>query len=474
MTVSIRTRLALCCATLCALVLLVVGLLSYAIHTRGQYDGLDRTLVTSVVHAVDESETGRGVSVLLERTAGLEVALRRYDTQGVLREHTPGAEALPPVDPRAILESPAEAPFDQLASRFPSLSVAEQHDGAFGLLAAPDQRWRVYVQPFTETAQVSGYIVALAPLGRVDESIGAFRRMLLGLGLLGLMVALISSRVVAGHMLHPIAAMVQTARTIAESRDLSRRIAIPAYRDELGVLAQTFNAMLVSIEGAYRAQQRFVADASHELRTPLTIIQGNLEIVRRERMMSEEDRSEALAETEREAARLSRLVTDLLALARADAGTILARRPVDLDSVVIDAFHSARQLARGQSLSLDPFEPAQVSGDEDRLRQVLIVLLDNALTYTPAGGQVCLGLHVCGDQAEVLVRDTGIGIAPEDLPHVFERFYRADPARNRNTGGTGLGLAIARWIVEQHNGTISAESGVAQGTTVRVRIPLAT
>jgi two-component system, OmpR family, sensor kinase len=336
-----------------------------------------------------------------------------------------------------------------------------------------DQRWRLYVLPLARSNDVVGYLVGLAPLGRLDQSIQSFRSMLLALGLLGLGVALISSRAVASQALQPIASIVHAAHGIAESRDLSCRISVPLQRDELGVLAETFNTMLTSIESAYRAQQRFVADASHELRTPLTTIQGNLEIIRRERAMAEPDRMEALAETEREAARLSRLVADLLALARADAGATLAQRPVDMDAIVIDTFHTARQLACGQSLSLEPFEPARVLGDEDRLRQVIIVLLDNALKYTPADGQVHLGLQVCGAQAEILVRDTGIGIPESDLPHVFERFYRADPARSRDSGGIGLGLAIARWIVEQHGGSITLDSTLDQGTTARVRLPLA-
>jgi len=230
--------------------------------------------------------------------------------------------------------------------------------------------------------------------------------------------------------------------------------------------------MLASLETAYSTQQRFVADASHELRAPLTAIQGNLELLRRQRTMSDADREEALTELGRESARLSRLVADLLTLARADAGIALRRCPLDLDTLVLDAFREARHLSRGQALKLDPFESARVEGDEDRLKQLLLILLDNALKYTPSDGQVTLGLCRRGTYVEVRVRDTGVGIAPEDLPHVFERFYRADPARNRDLGGTGLGLPIARWIAEQHEGEVRLESQPEQGTTAIVRLPL--
>ena len=188
--------------------------------------------------------------------------------------------------------------------------------------------------------------------------------------------------------------------------------------------------------------------------------------------MSESERAESLTEVTREATRLSRLVADLLALARADAGIVLNRCPLDLDAVILEAYRTARQLAHGQQFVLDPFEPAAVEGHEDRLKQLLLILLDNALKYTPAGGRVTLGLRRHDRDVEIIVRDTGIGIAAQDLPHVFERFYRADPARGRDPGGTGLGLSIAQWIVEQHEGTIALESQPGEGTTVIVRMPM--
>jgi two-component system OmpR family sensor kinase len=169
---------------------------------------------------------------------------------------------------------------------------------------------------------------------------------------------------------------------------------------------------------------------------------------------------------------LTRLVADLLALARADAGVPLKQHTIDLDMVVLDAFRSARQLARGQKLLLDPFEPAQVVGDEDRLKQLVLILLDNALKYTLTNRKITLGLERLESSVKIIVRDTGVGIAPEDLPHVFERFYRADPGRSRDPGGTGLGLPIAQWIAEQHGGKITLESQPAQGTLVTIVLPL--
>jgi two-component system OmpR family sensor kinase len=170
---------------------------------------------------------------------------------------------------------------------------------------------------------------------------------------------------------------------------------------------------------------------------------------------------------------MARLVSELLALARADAGVPLTVRPVDLDNVVLETFQQARQLASGQRLVLDAIEPVSLRGDEDRLRQLLLILLDNALKYTPAGGEVRLRMTRTPGHAEMTVRDSGAGIPADALPHVFERFYRADSARSPDPGGSGLGLAIAQVIARQHGGDIAIRSQPGQGTEVTVRLPQA-
>jgi signal transduction histidine kinase len=470
---SIRLRLALWYGGLFALVLLLVTLLSYAFHVRGHYDDRDRALITSAGHMVLEAGTMPDGPHLMEGPGGLEVGFRLYSPDGTLRERTAAVESLPPLDPRAVLATPSTPPYDALAQLSPPMVDSDgPADGAFGVLVTPEQRWRLYVLPIEQGSAIVGYLEALTPLGRLDASIAAYRALLLGLGVAGLATALLGGWAIAGGALRPIAHMTETAGTITRSRDLSHRILTPQHHDELGRLAATFNAMLASIETAYGAQQRFVSDASHELRAPLTAIQGNLELLRRHPEMPVVDRDEALAEVEREANRLTRLVADLLALARADAGITLQRRPVDLDTVVLDTFRTARQLATGQQLALHPFEPVQVAGDEDRLKQLVLILIDNALKYTPAGGRVTVGLRRHGATAEILVRDTGVGIAQDDLGHVFERFYRADPARGRDPGGTGLGLAIARWIARQHGGDVTLESAPGQGTAAIIRLPV--
>ena len=468
---SIRLRLALWYGSLFALVLLLVTLLSYAFHVRAHYDDRDRALITSAGHMVVEASAMPNGPHLLEGRGGLEVGFRLYGADGALREQTAGMEVLPPLDPRDVLANPSDPPYDVVARLSPPLmGTDEPVDGAFSLLVTPEERWRVYVLPIHQGSTISGYLETLIPLGRLDTSIQAYRLLLVVVGLIGLVTTLLGGWAIAGGALRPVAQMTETAGMITRSRDLSHRILTREQHDELGRLATTFNTMLASIETAYQSQQRFIADASHELRAPLTAIQGNLELLRRHPDLAAVDRDEALAEAEREAGRLTRLVADLLALARADAGITLQRRIVALDEVVLDALRTAHQLARGHELVLDPFEPVQITGDEDRLKQLILILLDNALKYAPSGGRVTLGLRRLRNGAELFVHDTGVGISAEDLPHVFERFYRADPARNRDSGGTGLGLPIARWIARQHGGDVMLESRLNEGTTAIVRL----
>jgi two-component system OmpR family sensor kinase len=277
----------------------------------------------------------------------------------------------------------------------------------------------------------------------------------------------------ATRALRPIADVTETARAIALSRGFARRLEPSRQQDELGELSRTFNEMLDSLDAAYRAQRQFVDDAAHELRAPVTSITGNLELLERARDLPDAEREAILADVRVEAERLGRLVNDLLALARADAGLRVTRAPVELDRVVVEGMRAMHHLAGDVALGLTALEPAVVVGDADRLKQVLVILVENALRYTPAGGQVRVSLRSLAKEAVLAVEDTGMGIGPADLPRIFDRFYRADPARSRIAGGSGLGLAIAKWVVEAHNGRMEVESEPDQGTVFRVWLPLA-
>jgi signal transduction histidine kinase len=462
---------------LTGIVVLVVGLLAYAADTLSLYEGIDEELRDTVVAArtiADGASTTTG-TLALPAPSLPGIVLQVYGPSGELLGEHPAAAQGPEVDPRAVLAHPSGPPYDLIVRLAPPYGAVDPGAGAFGTVVDPDGfRWRLYVLPLGSVGQGgASYLSAATPLRRIDVVLATHRRLGPILAAVAALVVLGAGMLLSSRLLRPITALTETAGAIARSRSLRRRVPAGSAHDELERLASTFNAMLDSLEQASLAQQRFVADASHELRAPLAIIQANLELLERRSDLSPTERQEALAEASRETHRLVRLVADLLALARADTGAPLRRRPVELDRVLLEAFQQVRHLAGGRQLSIATLEPALVEGDPDQLKQLLLALVDNALKYTPADGQVTLGLHRSDGMAEVIVRDSGIGIAPHDLPHVFERFYRADPARGRDPGGTGLGLSIAQWIAQQHGGEIVLASTPAKGTTATVRLPLA-
>jgi len=234
------------------------------------------------------------------------------------------------------------------------------------------------------------------------------------------------------------------------------------------------NKSLIPIREAFARQRQFTADASHELRTPLSLIRLNAEMLERSAGTLPVEDADLPAEIIREADHLNRLVGDLLTLARADAGTIkIHEDPVDFRALVAEVHDDVHRIAesRGIRSELNLDGPVQVTGDAVRLRQLVLILMDNALKYTDSGGAVTVALERQDGRAHLVVRDTGIGIPPDDLPHIFDRFYRVDRAREHESGGTGLGLAIAQWIVQAHRGSIGVVSRRQQGTEFSVDLP---
>jgi heavy metal sensor kinase len=277
----------------------------------------------------------------------------------------------------------------------------------------------------------------------------------------------------AGFAFRPIHRLARTAREIS-AKDMHQRVSVPFAKDEVQELAIIFNQMVGRLERAFKQQRRFVADASHELRTPVAVIRSMTEVALSQ-PSSAEDTAVVLQEVNAESERLGRLINDLLALARADEGHIqLDHDPVRLDLLAADIVDSLEPLAVERKITLcsQKLEPATVLGDAARLIQVIMSLVDNALTYTNAGGHVWVSVQVRDSLARLSVRDTGIGIAQKDIEHIFERFYRADPARSKAVGGTGLGLAIVDWVVEAHKGTIEVESQPGKGSIFTIVLPL--
>jgi two-component system, OmpR family, sensor kinase len=300
---------------------------------------------------------------------------------------------------------------------------------------------------------------------------------------------------VVGYALRPLSDLVRAASSIATATshgkplsELSQRVKRPESHDEMAQVVDAFNEMLASIEGSTTVQRRFIADASHELRAPLTTIQGNLAfLIRYIEEIPPAERRTMLADAHGETLRLASLVDELLLLARADAS--MGQQPinptppapiVELDRTLLKLVRQVRRRLEIEGLALKieigTIEPVRVRGDEESMRRIVIILLDNAIKYTrpeegKGEGRITVALQRVGAEAVLSVSDTGIGIEGKDLPHIFERFYRADLARSRE--GTGLGLAIAQTLVEQLSGQISASSTPGAGSTFRVCLPLA-
>ncbi len=314
------------------------------------------------------------------------------------------------------------------------------------------------------------------PVTMGERSLARFGRMLMLVIPLALILASLGGYWLSGRALAPVTQITADARRI-NATNLSARLAVPPAHDELRELSETLNNMLGRIDQSISQLRQFTADASHELRAPLALIYTAAEFsLRRER--PREELVEALEKILRESRHTASLVDSLLILARADSGEDgqQPRTSIDLSVLCHDAANRAVELASAKGISVSNnlgSTSIVVDGDETALRRLLLILVDNAIKYTPAGGSVSIRLAPEESAALIRITDTGIGIAPADLPYVFDRFWRADKVRSRATGGTGLGLAIARWIVNRHGGVIVVSSEVGRGSAFTVTLPLA-
>jgi two-component system heavy metal sensor histidine kinase CusS len=277
----------------------------------------------------------------------------------------------------------------------------------------------------------------------------------------------------ARRALAPVQRMTQTANRITADR-LGERIAVDDPDDELGALAQTLNRMIERLGRSFTEMQRFTADAAHELRTPLAVIRNEAEVALRSPRTAAEY-SRVLENLLEETNRLSHLADQLLFLCRQDAGLLpTGREAVAVDDLLREVVGNMQLVAgeKGVTLSLEENPPCRLPGDRGQLRRVFYNLLDNAIKYTGASGQVTVGSQVADGRLSVVVADTGVGIAPEHLPRVFDRFYRVDPSRAADGEGAGLGLSICQSIVKALGGSIRLESTAGQGTKVQVELPM--
>jgi len=448
---SIKVRLTVWYLVAIVVLLVVFGVVSYRLLRSNLLRNLDESLRARVTE-IEGSIKVVGGQIQFEGSFN-ELAMI-YNADGTLRQRLG-----PNVRFSRIEEMVQQALFGK--DSFQSTATTE------------GQEVRLYAQPYNIDSGTRVAIVVGRLLSDVREMLDIFRVNIINSALVVVLLAGIGGMFLAGRTLKPVERMADTAKAIGES-DLSRRIDIQT-EDELGHLAATLNGMIARLEEAFQKQRQFVADASHELRTPLAIIQAESSLALDKRRSQGEYRK-SLELVNQEVAYMSDIVGKLLLLARSDAGfEPVVSEDVDIAGLFSELAQDVGALAqeKGLQFSLGPAESLVVRGDRLKLRQLLLNILDNAVRYTPAGGSVTGSVARRNGSAVVSVADTGVGIPPEHLPFIFDRFYRVDKVRSGGEGGTGLGLSIALTIAKMHGGTIEVESQPGKGTSVSVVLPLA-
>ena len=478
---SIRLRLTLWYSAVLAVMLIVLGGGIYALLVRSVNTSIDAQLTSTADQILGASKV-RAFSNLLQVVVPEELDLFRAPDVGVV---VIDGNSQTVVQKSRNVGQFSQA-FDPDALQLINSTETIMRDVSLG----GDTRARILTVPIVVTTEQGdqrvGYLQIAAPLNGAQQSLRQFGSLMVLGGVIGVLAAAFVGAFLARKALEPIDRITQTASEIARGGDMQRRITKPGPPDEVGRLTETLNVMLDRLEGMFTAQQRFTADISHELRTPLTTIRGNADLLQRMGGADQASIDAIHAETDR----MIRLVGDLLLLAQADAGLPIRREPIAIDQLAGEVVRQVQVISGGVKVSLqsEAGEPLCVDGDPDRLRQLLLNLIDNAIKYTPSGGEVKVRVARENGSARLDVCDTGPGVPPEHLqpgpngvPLIFERFYRVEKSRTRSAAlggngrsgsGTGLGLSIAYWIVQAHAGRIEVHSDIGSGTTITVWLPL--
>jgi heavy metal sensor kinase len=456
---SIRFRLAVWYSAVLALALVAFGGVSWIAVRHVLFHTADETLRDRV----------EGVRKFMNEQIG---ALSVEEIRDEFKEHSvlgPGGDLFQVCDADGVwlyrsvpLES-GDVPI-RLPRDVPAAGVSEDRTVAGAELRFLARRVEVLGKPYT--------IQVAVQMHELKEGLSGYAWALIVLIPAVLLIATAGGWWMSRRALQPVNQIIDAARSIGE-QSLARRLPVPETQDELQRLSETLNQMLGRIESAFRRITEFTADASHELRTPVALIRTTAELALRKQRTTEEYR-EALEDVHAESVRTTDLIENLLTLARADAGkAALDRRELDLVQVVREASVQGEKLAGARNLRFRtevPDSPVPAIGDPSALRRLLLIVIDNAVKYTPEG-EITVRLLSANGNPQVQVSDTGIGIPQGDLARVFERFYRADKSRNRDSGGAGLGLSIAKWIAEVHQGAIEARSEQDRGSTFILTLP---
>ncbi|MCP9465763.1 MAG: heavy metal sensor histidine kinase [Nitrospira sp.] len=461
----LRLRLTLWYGSALALVLLIFSIVLYAIMARNLRDAIDQSLEETAMAAVRSLEE-RGFLPLLDEEellsqfpelARIDKFFQIFSPSGTITIRSPNIKQHDLPLSRRALETTFNGKKLFETARYPN-----------------EPQLRLISVPIMYRGRLLYIVQVGTSMESVENTLEYFLIVLLVAVPVALAVSLGAGWFLAGRALRPVDAITLAAQRIAAG-DLSQRLTIPSTKDEIGRLAETFNDMIGRLDASFRQIRQFTSDASHELRTPLTVMKGETELVLRKPRSADDYRS-VLESNLEEIDRMTDIVDELLFLSRADMGEVkMECKPVALESLVEDIQRQATLLGQDRQIEviLGTVMPAVVQGDELRLRELLLNLVENAVKYSHPNGKVEISLVNDGHHAVLSVSDQGIGIPTEDLPKIFHRFYRSDNARTHTKKGTGLGLAICAWIAESHKGRIQVQSHVGRGSTFTVTLPLA-
>ena len=462
---SIRSRLTAWYVTLLAIILILFSVLLNYFLAKRLYESVDNSLTVSAT-VVATSATMRMSS---SRLPGLNQLFEQFMRQGNLNKFYRIYDGSGNVGSRSNNISASQFPLSQIAyadalegkNSYETFKVGGKHP------------IRVITMPVLFEGKLINLVQVGTSLEAVQETLRNLKIFLFTSVPLVLILAALFARFMARRALKPISRIIDTAREIGQGQELSKRIPVLKVKDELGQLALTFNEMMNRLENSFAQMRQFSSDASHELRTPLTVLKGQNELILNKQRKPEEYQ-EVISSNLEEISYMSKVLEDLFVLSKSDENQVsLDCKQMDLKVLLEEVCKHAEVLAEEKNIQINIafLEPIEIKGDEVRLRQMVWNVLQNGIKYTPRGGELKISLQNEDEFALLTIQDTGIGIPEEDLPLIFNRFYRVDKARSRDEGGSGLGLSICRQIAEAHKGKIEVESKLGVGTRFKIHLP---
>ena len=474
---TIRLRLTIIYSSILALTLVIFGVSLYTIQSQSTLAKLEQDLMEGS-NIINEPRMRRfflnAAIEFLDKSPKAPKPFSEFDEEGPL-SGIQEREIVRILDPSGnLVASPFGRDEDSLPLSEEALESLQQQEAIFEMDVVMGEEFLIFSRPVIENGEVVYILQVARSLTERNRTLRSLSTILLTSGSFMILIAFVVGWVLSGLALKPIDRITETAKAIGEESDFSRRVDHTGKEDEVGKLANTFNHMLVRLQNAFQRVERsfqqqrdFVSDVSHELRTPLTTLRGNLGLLSHKPTIPEDEKEDILSDMEEESDRMIRLVNDLLMLAHADARQSLAREVLSIDTMLEDIVRGANLLDLKQQIHLDVENVLQIHGDRDAFKQVMLILLDNAIKYSEDDISLCA--YVMENKVVIQVEDKGQGISAEELAHVFDRFYRSE--ENHTTPGFGLGLSIAQSLVEGMGGEISIESQIGEGSIITLAFP---